>query len=145
MPTKQLELWLKECSSNTSQLSQIYLPVLRQVLLGTDIQGENDDPLSEEDQLQLLQVLGSIILLATPLPAQALAALLDIEEYDINHWLQNLHAVLNIPSNPTPPCRSYTSPLVTSCWAIKEQTTYIQRRSTLSSPRTFFTGLRLLA
>ena len=103
MPTKQLELWLKECSSNTSQLSQIYLPVLRQVLLGTDMQGENDDPLSEEDQLQLLHVLGSIILLATPLPARALAALLNIEEYDVNHWLQNLHAVLNIPSTPDAP------------------------------------------
>jgi hypothetical protein len=102
-PTKQLELWLKECASNASQLNQIYVPILRQVLLGTDKEGEKADALDSEDRSQLLQVLGSIILLATPLPARALVALLNIDEDDVNHWFRNLHAVLNVPSNPDAP------------------------------------------
>jgi hypothetical protein len=99
-PTKQLELWLKENASNVSQLNQIYIPILRQALLGTDKEGEKADALDSEDRSQLLQVLGSNIFLRTPLPARALVALLNIREDDVNHWLQNLHAVLNIPSNP---------------------------------------------
>ncbi len=98
-----MELWLKECASNASQLNQIYLPILRQVLLGTDKEGEDFDALDSEDRLQLLQILGSIILLATPLPARALVALLNIDVDDFNHWLRNLHAVLNVPSNPDSP------------------------------------------
>jgi hypothetical protein len=100
IPTKQLELWLKESAGNVSQLNQIYIPILRQVLLGTDKEGEKPDALDSEDRSQLLQVLGSILLLRTPLPARALVALLNIHEEDVNHWLRNLHVVLNIPSNP---------------------------------------------
>ncbi|KAF4636457.1 hypothetical protein G7Y89_g1629 [Cudoniella acicularis] len=102
-PTRQLELWLKESDSNASQLNQIYVPILRQVLLGTDKEGEEADTLNSEDRSQLLQILGSIILLATPLPARGLAALLDIGADDVNHWLRNLHAVLDVPSDPNAP------------------------------------------
>jgi hypothetical protein len=52
-----------------------------------------------------LDVLGAIIVLATPLPAGCLAALLGIEKYDVNHWLNNLHAVLNVPSDSKAPVR----------------------------------------
>ena len=104
-PTKQLELWLKECDNNASQLNQIYVPILRQVLLGTDKEGEKVDALSSEDRSQILQILGSIILLATPLPARGLAALLNRDEDDVNHWLRNLHAVLDVPSDPNAPVR----------------------------------------
>jgi hypothetical protein len=82
-----LELWLKESASNASQLNQIYIPILRQVLLGTDKEGEKADTLDSEDRSQLLQVLGSIFLLGTPLPARALVAILNIHEDDVNHWL----------------------------------------------------------
>jgi hypothetical protein len=41
-------------------------------LLGTDKEGEKADAFDSEDRSQLLQVLGSIILLGTPLLARAL-------------------------------------------------------------------------
>ena len=81
------------------------MPILRQVLLGSDEEGKNANPLDSEERSQLLQILGSIILLATPLPARGLAALLDIDEDDVNHWLRNLHAVLSVPSDPNAPVR----------------------------------------
>jgi NACHT domain len=104
-PTKQLKLWLEECDSNASQLNQIYVPILRQVLLGTDEEGERAAALDSEDRSQLLQILSAIVLLATPLPARCLSALLGIDEDDVNHWLRYLYAVLNVPSNPDAPVR----------------------------------------
>ena len=104
-PTKQLKLWLEECDSNASQLNQIYVPILRQVLLGTDEEGEKAAALDSEDRSQLLQILSAIVLLATPLPARCLAALLGIVEDDVNHWLRYLYAVLDVPSNPDAPVR----------------------------------------
>jgi hypothetical protein len=103
--TDQLKLWLEQCDSNVPQLNQTYMPILHQLVFGSYKEGENPKPLSSKSQSQLLQILGSIILLATPLPARGLAALLDIDEDDVNHWLRNLHAVLNVPSNPNAPVR----------------------------------------
>jgi len=102
-PLKQLELWLKQCDSNTSQLDQIYVPILRQVFLGSEEEGKNAEALGSEDQLQLMQVLGSLTLLTSPLPARGLAALLGMAEDDVNHWLRNLHPVLSVPGDPGAP------------------------------------------
>ncbi|RYP03115.1 hypothetical protein DL765_010598 [Monosporascus sp. GIB2] len=102
-PTHQLKLWLKDCDSNAPQLDQIYMPILNQVLFGSYEEGKSVDPLSNEDQSQVLQILGAIVLLATPLPAQSLAFLLDMNESDVNHWLRNFHAVLNVPSDHKTP------------------------------------------
>jgi hypothetical protein len=95
---KQLSLWLRD--SKASQLDQIYAPILRQLLLGS-----GEDPLDSEDQLQLKVILGALILLANPLPAQALAGLLDIKQYRVNHWLRNLHAVVSVPGDGVGPVR----------------------------------------
>jgi hypothetical protein len=97
-PVKRLELWLKQCDSNASQLNQIYVPIL-QDLFDIDEKGKPSDALDSEDK----SLLGSIILLAAPLPAQSLAALLDMDEDNVNHWLRNLHAVLHVPSDPDAP------------------------------------------
>lgn len=67
--------------------------------------GESPDALDSEDGSEALQILGSLVLLTTPLSTRALAALLDIEEDDVNHWLRNLHAVLSIPTDPQAPVR----------------------------------------
>ena len=111
-PVKQLKLWLDQCDSNTPQLNQIYMPILRQVLFGSDKEGEEENLLDTENQLQLQQILGSLVLLATPLPAPRLADLLKIGEDDevdfadqVIRWLGNLHAVLNVPSDPNAPVR----------------------------------------
>lgn len=101
-PIKRLERWLKDCDSNTSQLNQIYVPIL-QDLFGTVENEKSSDGLDSEEKSQLLRILGSIILLPTPLPAPALAALLDMDESSVNHWLRNLHAVLNIPGDREAP------------------------------------------
>jgi hypothetical protein len=102
-PTDQLKLWLEQCDSNASQLNQIYMPILHQVLFGSYKESEKPKPLSSRSRLQLLQILRSVILFATPLPARDLAALLKIHEGDVNHWLRNLHAVLKIPSDRNTP------------------------------------------
>jgi len=92
-PMKRLRLWLNQCSNGISQLSQLYLPIFR------------DLPLDEEDREELLQIIGSITMLATPLPAQSLTSLLGLDEDDVNHWLRNLHAVLDRPASPNIPIR----------------------------------------
>jgi hypothetical protein len=102
-PTQQLKRWLKQCDKNRPQLNQIYMPILKQLLNRIDEPDDSDDSDILDDRSQVLQILGSIILLAIPLPAPALAALLDMDEFSVNHWLRNLHVVLNIPSNHEAP------------------------------------------
>jgi hypothetical protein len=102
-PTKQLALWLEQSDKNKSQLNQIYMPILHQLLSG-DEHRENASAL-DEDQSQIMQILSSIILLATPLPARNLAGLLGIDDDDVNYCLRNLHAVLNVPTDPRAPVR----------------------------------------
>lgn len=94
-PKNQLKLWLKECENNKSQLHQIYDPILNQIFLDNE----------EAELSRQLQFLGALVLLAIPLPAMSLAALLDIDADDINWWLPELHAVLNIPSDPQSPIK----------------------------------------
>ncbi|KAK2024518.1 hypothetical protein LX32DRAFT_626097 [Colletotrichum zoysiae] len=94
-PKRQLRLWLKQSDENKSQLSQMYEPVLRQLCLESD----------EAETKQLLQVLGSVVLVAEPLSAASLACLLGMDMDDINCWLQGLHAVLDVPSEPWGPIR----------------------------------------
>ncbi|KAF4433367.1 Vegetative incompatibility protein HET-E-1 [Colletotrichum fructicola] len=94
-PKKQLKLWLKQCEEGKSQLHQIYDPILRQILL-SDEGAESD---------QQLQFLGALVLLATPLSAASLTALLNMDIDDVKWWLRELHAVLDIPSESHRPIR----------------------------------------
>ncbi|WYZ39980.1 hypothetical protein EsH8_IV_000321 [Colletotrichum jinshuiense] len=94
-PKNQLKLWLRQCEDNKSQLHQIYDPILSQVFLGNE----------EAESSQQLQFLGALILVATPLPAISLAFLLGVDIDDVNWWLIELHAVLDIPIEPHSPIR----------------------------------------
>ncbi|KAF6789002.1 vegetative incompatibility protein het-e-1, partial [Colletotrichum musicola] len=94
-PKNQLKLWLKQCEDHQSQLHQMYDPILSQVFLGSE----------EADSNQQLQFLGALVLVATPLSPAALAALLEIDMDDVNWWLPELHAVLDIPAEPNSPIR----------------------------------------
>ncbi|KAI1854212.1 hypothetical protein JX266_001353 [Neoarthrinium moseri] len=94
-PKNQLKLWLKQCEDNKSQLNQIYDPILSQIFYGNE----------DVESGQQLQFLGSLVLLATPLPAMSLAGLLGIDIDDVNWWLPELHAVLDIPPEPQSPIR----------------------------------------
>ncbi|KAF5658363.1 G-protein beta WD-40 repeat-containing protein [Fusarium heterosporum] len=95
-PKNQLKLWLSQCEHHKSQLHQIYDPILSQALLS---HGE-----SEYDQQ--LQFLGALILLATPLSATSLASLLGMDMDNVNWWLPELHAVLDIPTESHKPLRT---------------------------------------
>lgn len=94
-PKKQLALWFKQCEDNRSQLNQIYAPILNQVFLGSE----------EAECGRQLQFLGALVLLATPLPARSLVSLLGMKIDDVNWWLPELHAVLDIPTEPRNPIR----------------------------------------
>lgn len=94
-PKSQLKLWPRQCEDNKSQLHQIYDPILTQVFLGSE----------EAESSQQLRFLGALILLASPLPATSLAVLLEIDMDDINWWLPELHAVLDMSSGPHKPIR----------------------------------------
>lgn len=104
-PTERLKLWLTKCDSNASQLNQIYEPILEDSFSGRSKRGEIGNPLNSGHRPQVMQILGTIVLLATPLPATALAVLLGTHKDIVNRYLRNLHAVLNVPINPNTPVR----------------------------------------
>jgi hypothetical protein len=99
-PERQLEIMRgsKFASSQASQLDQTYLPVLNQL---------KRNPRLEKQYHTLLE---TIVLLADPLSAPALAALLKTDEMDleiIRLRLQRLHSVLRIPANEVSPVRIF--------------------------------------
>lgn len=104
-PTERLEVWLDQCDGNTPQLDQVYRPILNYVVFGSFKVGDKPNPLPKRNQLELLQILRAIVVLATPLPGRAIAALLGLKENSVNHHLRNLHAVLNVPSDSKAPVR----------------------------------------
>jgi len=98
-PVGRLKKWLEKSGKNAFQLNeqfnQMYKTVLDEIWSGT--------ALDREEKRVLWEILRSIVLFATPLPARCLAALLVMEDYDVKALLPNLHAVLNIPSKPDNP------------------------------------------
>ncbi|TQN71089.1 Vegetative incompatibility protein HET-E-1 [Colletotrichum shisoi] len=95
-PRSQLQ---KVLSGNRGQVTNIrgtYQPILDQLLVG----------LSEYDSEQMLadfrRIVGSIILLADPLPVEPLSQLLRVSQDQIRCQLNNLHSVLDIPEETEP-------------------------------------------
>jgi hypothetical protein len=98
-PNNRLQDFLKfQVTTSTSQMGKVYLPVLNQ-LMGD----KEDDP--KELLKEFQDIVGVIILLATPLSVKSLARLLDLPEQTINELLDPLHSVLNIPSDEDIPTR----------------------------------------
>ncbi|KAF7509562.1 hypothetical protein GJ744_007962 [Endocarpon pusillum] len=96
----QLNTVLKyETRSQASQLDAMYRPVLDQLLNGvTPLQKRG---LVEEFQ----QVIGSIVVLASPLSATALDRLLGVPKGIVESRIDLLHSVLSIPFCPDHPIR----------------------------------------
>ncbi|GFF62887.1 WD40-repeat-containing domain protein [Aspergillus udagawae] len=86
-------------STYVSKMDGTYMTVLNQLLTGQD----------ERESQQLVQefkdLVGGIILLATPLSAVALSRLVNLDLNHINRRLNPLHSVLHVPSNPSTPVR----------------------------------------
>lgn len=77
-------------------LNDMYLTVLKNSLPQDCTKQEQEDLYN-----MLRKVLGSIVVLLSPLSADALATLLHIPEQDINETLEDLHSILNIPKDGT--------------------------------------------
>ncbi|KAE8397387.1 hypothetical protein BDV37DRAFT_289476 [Aspergillus pseudonomiae] len=100
LPEKRLAAVLQdEAVTATSDMDRTYIPVLNQLLASKN----------KRDSRQLLQefqdIIGVIILLATPLSVVALAQLTSIPKDDISNRLNRFHAVLNVPEDLEAPVR----------------------------------------
>jgi hypothetical protein len=99
-PKDQLAKVLKyETRSQASKLDATYLPVLDQLLVGVTSSERRD--IVEEFR----QVVGSIVILASPLSATSLDRLLGVPGGTVNSRIDLLHSVLSIPSHPNHPIR----------------------------------------
>lgn len=98
-PENRLKAIIADQATYVSKMDSTYLPVLNQLLAGQD----------EWESKQLVQefkeIVGVIILLATPLSVNALARLLNMKPYDISTRLDLLHSVLSVPENLDLPVR----------------------------------------
>src|SRR5205814_9976618 len=93
-PDKQLnKVMAYQTRSQESKLDATYLPVLAQQLAG--LSAREKDAVLEEFQT----IIGSIVLLASPLSAASLASVLGIDRRDIDNRLDLLHSVLSVPSS----------------------------------------------
>lgn len=94
--TDQLERLLRfQGTGQMSQMEQTYLPVLKQLS-----RTSNDSTGQERLYTEFRMIVGSIIILASPLSTSSLAVLLDIRPKTITARLRSLHSVLHVPVNP---------------------------------------------
>jgi hypothetical protein len=84
-----------------SQMEQTYLPVLQQLTAPTGDSHEQEILYQE-----FRMVVGSIVLLATPLSITPLADLLHVSQDDIWCCLSSLHSVLQVPCDSETPVRT---------------------------------------
>ncbi|KAI1565722.1 WD40 repeat [Pyrenophora tritici-repentis] len=98
-PTAFLNKVLQYQKATFSQLDRTYLPVLDQLVS----EQEEDE---RETWLQAFrEVVGSIVVLESPLPAVSLARLLQVPQEEIQCRLDSLHSVLSVPNNKDAPVR----------------------------------------
>ncbi|KAH6884956.1 hypothetical protein B0T10DRAFT_493027 [Thelonectria olida] len=98
-PNKQLTKILEYQSREMSKLNATYSPVLDQLLV--DLSGPAKDNVLREFR----DVVGSLVVLASPLSTACLSCLLGIDKADIDNRLDLLHSVLDIPSDSNAPVK----------------------------------------
>lgn len=99
-PNKQLGRILAfQTRSHESKLDGTYLPALESMLIGMDSR-EKEEALGD-----FRDIVGSIIILASPLPATALAHMLDKLQDTVDDRLDLLHSVLSVPNVVDAPVR----------------------------------------
>ena len=99
-PKKRLEIFLQYQTTNkVSRLDKTYLPILNHLF-------DDEDELDKERQTsEFREVVGSIVVLESPLSIPSLAHLLNIPKEDISCRLDLLHSVLDIPVDEDMPVR----------------------------------------
>jgi len=101
-PDQQLAKILKyQTRSQRSKLDATYLPILEQQVVGLTI-SEKQDVMND-----FRTVVGSIVLLAEPLPASLLAALVGVPKAVVDARLDLLHSVFSVPSDSRSPVRLF--------------------------------------
>ncbi|KAH9203212.1 hypothetical protein DL95DRAFT_399572, partial [Leptodontidium sp. 2 PMI_412] len=96
----RLDKLLKGSSSTITapekHLNEIYLTVLQHTM-------PSDSPDEEKEQIcqMLKHTLGSLVVLLSPLSASSLSRLLQLSREDVNLTFNDLHAILDIPNDPT--------------------------------------------
>ncbi|KAF5851816.1 hypothetical protein GGP41_000555 [Bipolaris sorokiniana] len=96
-PTAFLNKVLQYQKATFSQLDRTYLPVLDQLLS----EQEEDE---KETWLQAFrEVVGSIVVLESPLSAVSLARLLQVPQEEIQCRLDSLHSILSVPNSEDAP------------------------------------------
>ncbi|KAH7398227.1 hypothetical protein BKA66DRAFT_483359 [Pyrenochaeta sp. MPI-SDFR-AT-0127] len=98
-PRKRLEIILQYQKAKISKLDATYLPILSQLF------DEEDDDGRERWEREFQEIVGSIVVLETPLSPVSLAHLLQIPMDDISCRLDSLHSVLSIPDRDDKPVR----------------------------------------
>ena len=99
-PKKRPEFFLQYQTKNqASRLDKTYLPILIHLF------DNEDEPDIERQTSEFQEVIGSIVVLKSPLSIPSLAHLLNIPKEDIKCRLDLLHSVLNIPIDEDMPVR----------------------------------------
>ena len=82
------------------QLDKIYLTVLK-----SSVPSEYNDQEKEYTYRIVRKILGTIVILSSPLPSDSLAKLLDVPEEEVNQTLKDLLAILVMPKDQSHPIR----------------------------------------
>jgi hypothetical protein len=98
-PTAFLNKVLQYEKATFSQLDRTYLPVLDQLL------SEQEEDEKETWLKAFREVVGSVVVLKSPLSAVSLARLLQVPQEEIQCRLDSLHSVLSVPDNKDAPVR----------------------------------------
>ncbi|KAJ5633164.1 hypothetical protein N7490_009503 [Penicillium lividum] len=100
LPEERLTAVLQDkATTSTSDMDRTYLPVLNQLLTAKD--KKEFEHLLYEFQ----NIIGVIVLLATPLSVVTLTQLTGIPENKITNRLKRFHSVLSVPADPEAPVR----------------------------------------
>ena len=98
-PRRRLDDILKYNAEDISRQDMTYLPVMNHLFSG---HGERE---REKLSLEFRNIVGSIVVLETPLSIISLTTLLDVPQEDIRCRLDSLHSVLSIPTDERLPVR----------------------------------------
>ncbi|KAL8299114.1 hypothetical protein RB593_009143 [Gaeumannomyces tritici] len=107
-PGKQLDKILEyKGKGEWSQLHATYLPILDQLLFERKDSGLVKRTKKEQAVVVtwFRDIVGTIVLLADPLPCASLARILNRTQLDVGSRLLQLHSVLNIPDDPLVPVK----------------------------------------
>jgi hypothetical protein len=99
-PKKRLDIVLQyQTATQVSKLDRTYLPILNQLF------DDEDEVDKERRTSEFREIVGSIVVLESPLSIASLAHLLNIPKEDVNCMLDLLHSVLSIPVDKDIPVR----------------------------------------